>query len=948
MRPTLFIPKTEVGQAGRTVLRPASVFGFILGAGLLAAALPVAGAAAELRPVDLRCEYAVNPVGVDAPQPRLFWKLESTRRGARQTAYQVRAATTAARLEAGEADLWDSGKVESPATGHIRYAGRPLASSRQVFWQVRVWDGQGAASPWSDVACWITGVMTAADWQAGWISAGDGRVTPGRGLPLFRNRFVVEKPVARAVVHVCGLGQFDLFLDGHKVGDHFLDPAWSVYEKTVYYTTFDLTGALARPGEHIFGVMLGKGFYHTAGDRRVHGVRANRPLKLILQARLFFADGTERVIASDASWKTAEGPITHSAILGGEDHDARKLPPGWAEPAFDDSAWTPARETAGPGGAMRAALAPPMKAHEVFPPVRVDEPQPGVFVYDFGQNASAVPRLRVRGQAGQQVKLTPAEQRHGMTPRRNDGRGPVNQAGVGRPNYFEYTLRSGGAEIWTPQFSYSGFQYLQVEGAVPAGHPNPEGKPVVEALASLHVRNAAPVAGRFACSHPLFNRIDRLVDWAVRSNLGHVLTDCPHREKLGWLEVAYLMGPSIAGRYDLARFYAKVARDIADSQRGDGLVPTVAPAYPKFEGGFAYTPEWGAAAVVVPWQLYEWYGDREALEAGLPTMRRLADFMERTAQDLVPLAGLGDWYDYGHGKPVGASQFTPPELTAMATFYRCAEIVARAEETLQRFGHPEDPGHYDRLSDRIAGAFERRWFNGANGLKHAGSPQTANAMALCLGLGKQSPAYPHLLDQIVADIRARGNQQTAGDIGHWYLLQTLARNGRSDVIFDLTARTNLGGYSFIVNNGWTSMPEAWDADTGASMNHCMLGHIQEWFLGWVAGIRLEPVPSPRGAAFLIEPWPVGDLTWARGEWESLPGRIVSEWRTEAGRFRSDVTVPANAVALVRLPARADDRVLESGRPIAQVSEIRHLGPAAHGRQEYLVEGGDYRFEVVPR
>lgn len=921
---------------------------FIFGARLLMAILPAVGAVADLRPVDPRCEYAVNPVGVDAPRPRLFWKLESPRRGARQTAYQVRAATSARGLEAGEADLWDSGKVESAATCHIRYAGKPLTSSQRVFWQVRVWDQQGLVSPWSEPARWTTGIMTAQDWRANWISAGDGKVTPGRGLPLFRKHFLVEQPVTRAVIHVCGLGQFDLFLDGRKPGDHFLDPAWSVYEKTVYYTTFDLTDALARPGEHVFGVMLGKGFYNTVGDRRVHGVNADRPLKLILQAHLVFADGREQVIVSDASWKTTEGPVTHSAILGGEDHDARKLPSGWAEPAFEDSAWAPANETSGPGGALRAALAPPMKVHEALSPVRVDEPQPGVFVYDFGQNVSAVPRLYVRGRAGQKVKLTPAEQRHGMTPRRNDGRGLVNQAGVGQPNYFEYTLRGGDTESWTPQFSYTGCQYLQVEGAVPTGHPNPENKPVLEALETLHVRNAAATVGRFECSNPLFNRIDRLVDRAVRSNLGHVLTDCPHREKLGWLEVAYLMGPSIAGRYDVARFYAKIARDVADSQCEDGLVPTVAPAYPKFEGGFAYTPEWGAAAVVVPWQLYEWYGDRETLAAGLPTMRRLVDFMERTAKDLVPRAGLGDWYDYGHGKPVGASQFTSPELTAMATFCRCAEIVARAEALLQHFSHPKEPRHYEKLRARVAGAFERRWFDGTNGLKHAGSPQTANAMALCLDLGKQSPAYPRLLDQIVADIRARGNQQTAGDIGHWYLLQALACNGRSDVIFDLTARTNLGSYGFIVDSGWTSMPEAWDADTGASMNHCMLGHIQEWFLGWVAGVRLEPVPSPRGEAFLIEPWPVGDLTWARGEWESLRGRIISDWRIEEGRFRLRATVPANAVARVRLPVREGDRVLESGRPIGQVSEVRHLGPAAHERQEYLVEGGEYRFEVIPR
>jgi alpha-L-rhamnosidase len=461
----------------------------------------------------------------------------------------------------------------------------------------------------------------------------------------------------------------------------------------------------------------------------------------------------------------------------------------------------------------------------------------------------------------------------------------------------------------------------------------------VEELLSVHVRNAAPIVGQFECSNPLFNQIDRIIDWAVRANLAHVLTDCPHREKLGWLEVSYLMGPSIAGRYDIASFYSKVARDCADSQQPDGLVPTVAPAYPSFTGGFAYTPEWGVAAVVNPWLLYQWYGDQSILQTSYRTMKSFLDYLNNTSKDFVPVPGLGDWYDYGHGKPVGPSQFTPPELSAMATFYRGARIVA---DTARLLGRPEEARRYDTLSDQIARAFNNRYFDGRNEYKNLGSPQTANSMALSLGL------VPHqheqaVLDRLVRDIRARGNQQTAGDIGHWYLLQALAERGRSDVICDMTTRTNLGSYGFIVHNGWTSMPEAWDANTGASMNHCMLGHIQEWFLGWVAGIRPDPA-APGFRRFLIQPHPVGDLTWTRASYHSIHGTIRTAWRKAEGSFTLKLTVPPNTTATVSLPAAAAEQVREGGQPLAERNGVRllRLDP---GRAVLAVQSGNYELSA---
>lgn len=755
-------------------------------------------------------------------------------------------------------------------------------------------------------------------------------------MPLFRREFVVSQPVRRALLHVCGLGHHEVYLDGRKVGDHFLDPPWTDYAKTVHYVTHDVTDRL-RPGRHALGVMLGKGFFNTAADRRVHGVHRREPLRLGLQLHVWYRDGREEVVVSDPRWRTAPGPITHCTILGGEDHDARLEPAGWTRAGFDDRAWSPALPTNGPGGRLRAAFAPPLKEQEVFRPVRIDEPEPGVFVYDFGQNASAVPRLRIRGAAGQLVRLTPAEQRHGMSPRRNDGRGRVNPAGVGRPNYWQYTLRGDWVETWQPRFSYSGFQYLEVIGAVPRGHPNPRGLPVVEELVSVHVRNDARRVGRFECSEPLWNAIDRIIERAVQANLSHVLTDCPHREKLGWLEVPYLMGPAIAGRYDVASFYRKIARDCADAQQPDGSVPTVAPWYPRFGGAFDYTPEWGAAAVLVPWLLYRWYDDRSILAEQFETMRRFVDFMEQTSTNLVPRAGLGDWYDYGE-ETRGPSQFTPPELTAMATFYRCARVVADAAGVLGRAGDRE---RYAALAERIRAAFNREWFDGRSEYRHLGSPQCAHAMALVLGLVPEG-CEAAVLERLLADIRQRGYQQTAGDVGHPYLLEALARFGRHEVIHAMTVRTNRGSYGFIVQNGWTTLPEAWDAETGASMNHCMLGHIQQWFMEHVAGIRADP-EVPGGARWIVAPQLVGGLTWARAEHASIRGPVRVQWERRQNRFRLQVEVPPNTVAEVWVPASSAETVAESGQPATRAPGVRSL-PVVGNRARFEVGGGRYRFE----
>jgi alpha-L-rhamnosidase len=721
---------------------------------------------------------------------------------------------------------------------------------------------------------------------------------PGVGLPVFKKSFSVDRKVENALVHVTGLGHFELFLNGKKVGQNFLDPAWSVYEKTAYYQTFDI-GELLRQGENEFRIMVGKGFYNTQGDRRVHGVSNWGTLMAILEARLQFRDGTEQLIRTDDSWEVGNGPITHSSILAGSDYDARLA---------DPQVWLKAA-VASAEGTLRVAESPSMALFERLTPVKnPDEPEPGFFVYDFGENLSSIPVIQVRGKRGATVRVTPAEQRHQQTGRQNNGTGRVNQAGVGRPNYYEYTLKGEGSEQWQPQFTYGGFQYLEISGAVPEGFPNPDQLPVVEKLEAVHVRNSARTVGSFDCSNPLFVAIDRMIDRSVRSNLAHVLTDCPTREKLGWLEVSYLMGPSIAMRYDLSRLYAKVARDVRESQGDDGIMYTVGPNYPIFKKHFRYTPEWGAAGVIIPWQLYTWYGDERVLSESFGAMKRFVDYMKNTGENLVPKAGLGDWYDYGHGKGSGPAKFTAPELTAMATFYRCARIVASTAEVL---GNNIEAESYRKLSDNIRTRFNEEFYQGNGEYKNNGSPQTANAMALITGLCEPENEEA-VMQAIIADLKKRDYQQTAGDIGFHYLVEALGCFGHNDIVHKIANRREEGSYGHILDLGWNSLPEAWDANTGASMNHCMLGHIQQWFSRDVLGIR-QAEDSIAFRDIIIRPAFEIDLEWAKGHYDALPGRISVDWKKKECECTLKVSIPANTSAKVYLPAKDPTTIRESGK-----------------------------------
>lgn len=902
---------------------------------------------------ELRCEQSQRPLAVDPAGPRLSWQLNADRRGCLQSAYRILVADSPVALADDNGNVWDSGKVFSDRSVLVPYGGPALQPGKAYCWKVQAWDADGNLSPWSLPASFGTGLMSMQDWNgAKWIAMEpdvdslkciegntgkwkdggpvfDKPVAPYK-LPQLRREFTATKPVKRAMAYICGLGQFEMFLNGEKVGDHFLDPAWTKFDKEAQYVAFDITGEL-RDGKNAVGVMLGNGYYHTPHGRYLKLLFSYGAPKMICKLQIEYADGTAQTVVSDDKWRASESPVTFSSIYGGEDYDASAVQPGWAEPGFDDRKWKKAVLTQGAGVKLIPQISEPLKVMERIPTVRRFRAANGNWVYDLGQNASGIVQLTVRAVTPQSIKLIPGELI-------NDD-STVNQRASGAPFYHVYTARGdGSSETWHPQFTYYGFRYVEVEGAVPVGESNPGALPEVIDITGLHTRNSAAQVGTFACSDPLFNKIHTLIDWAVRSNMASVLTDCPHREKLGWLEVTHLMGGSIQYRYDISRLYAKQVNDMRTAQHANGMVPTIAPQYVTFSPDFIDTPEWRSAFVIIPWNLYEWYGDLAPLRDNYERMKRYVDYLGSRADNHIVAYGLGDWYDIGPDRP-GYAQLTSNGVTATAIYYQDVKILERVARLL---GKEADVRKYAALASDIKRAFNEKFFDKKT-LKYDRDSQTANSIALHMDLVE--PQYKAVVRQnLIDDIRRRGNALTAGDVGYRYVLRALEENDASEVIYDMNSRYDVPGYGYQLAHGATCLTESWQAYREVSNNHCMLGHLMEWLYSGLGGIRQSP-GSAGYKEIVIRPQVVGDIHSAAVSFRSPYGLIRSEWSDSPQQYRQRVEIPANTTALVYLPAVDPAAVSESGVPLGEVPglSVRERG------KDYLavaVGSGIYDFRVA--
>lgn len=891
------------------------------------AALVSLCADAKLTVTRLTCNYQGVPVTADDGGSidqtaittggiRLGWQMTADTNGERQSAYEITICENVTNKK-----VYTTGKVKSSQSQLVNVpALKP--NTHGYYWQVRVWNEKGEASDLSKKqeirvvpekidAEWI-GAITRKDaklpygrfpnsvfkkdsFRTKWA---DVDTLSARSIILRKGFDTGRKRITDAVVYVCGLGHYRLNINGATVGDAEFAPVWSEYDKTVYYNVFDVTDLITAGGNAV-SVLLGNGMFNVQRMGRYSKLQTSfGPPQMLLRLEINYADGTRQVIKSGDDWKYSLSPITFNSIYGGESYDARLEQQGCCKAGFDDSGWRKAVVTEGPKGRLTPQTVQPVRIMERYgikswKPIPADslasaskstkrEIHQSAFVADMGQNLAGFPEITVSGKRGQKVTLIVAEK---LT-----RQGACDQRQTGRQHYYEYTLKGDGTdETWHPHFSYYGFRYIQVEGAVLEGQPNPDGLPVLKRLNSCFIYNSAEEVSSFECSNPLFTDTHRLIERAERSNMQGVLTDCPHREKLGWLEQDHLCGPSLLYNYDMTRYAPKVIRDITDTQKADGMVPTTAPQYISFGNLFDDSPEWGSTLVILPFMYYDQYGDSTLITDNYEPMRRYVDYLTTRADNGIVSHGLGDWYDYGPWR-AGFSKNTPVPLVATAHYIFDLQLLVRAARMT---GRTADASKYSAMLDKTVESFNREFFKPDSCTYGTGS-QTSNALPLYLGLtggNKQG-----VLASLVNDIKEHGTRLTTGDVGNRYLFQTLAQNGLNELLYTMLNHYETPGYGFQLRHGATTLTEQWDPNQGSSLNHFMMGQIDEWLFKTLAGIQNQP--GTHGLRhLLIQPTLVGDLQYVKASTHSLYGKIS----VDCTRTSLTVEIPVGSDATVVLP-----------------------------------------------
>ncbi len=887
----------------------------------------------------LRCEYRENPLGIDQTRPRLSWQLQARVRGRRQSAYHILVADDPDRLHVGQANLWDSGKVESQQSLHVVYGGKPLASRRHCYWTVRVWDEEGRRSSWSPSAEWEMGLLRSTDWIARWID--DGCEPPAHDqdyyeddpAPFMRRAFQIAGQVRSARLYITGLGLYESWINGTRVGDAVLDPLWTNFSKRVFYATYDVTD-LIHDGENVLGVTLGNGWFNPLPMRmwgylnlREH-LTVGRPM-LLAQLEIELEDGSRQIIASDEQWKTTGSPILRNNIYLGEKYDARLESPGWNQPGYDDSAWRPVSQADGVSGGLQCRPVQPIRVLGTLLPASRSEPQPGVYLFDFGQNFAGWVRLKIQGPRGASVRLRFGELKNPdgtlnvMTSVCGQIKSP-GKAGPGAPAVAEqadtYILRGGDVEMYTPRFTFHGFRYVEV-----TGYP---GVPAMDAVEGSVLGCDIDPVGSFECSSDELNRIHTMVRQTFRSNLFGVQSDCPHRERFGYGGDIVATCEAFLMDFDMSSFYPKVITDFADAARPDGGLTTTAPCVGVGSAGLTNDSGPIGWQIVHPRllrEVFRHYGDRRILEEQYETARRWIEFVRANTDGLIVNRGLSD-HESLEAKPI--------RTTSTGFFFEGARLVSELATIL---GRDDDARRYAALATDIQKAFVDELCDGKVGIVENGG-QAAQATALYHDL---LPARyrPAVFKRLLSQLQLRDWKLSTGIFGTNYVLAVLTRMGRNDLACRIVTDTRFPGWGFMLERGATTLWEHWAfSDDVYSHNHPMFGSVDTWFYRGLAGIA----PDRHAVGFdkvVFRPEPVDGVSWVRARYDSIRGPIVSDWAVRDGTFDLEIELPVGVTGEVFLPERCDlSGARESGQPLGEAACVEVVN-SRHLR----VASGHYRF-----
>ena len=884
---------------------------------------------AQVQLKNLLCENLTNPIGIDVLKPRLSWQLHSDKKNVLQTAYELRVGNSAD-IEQDKNIIWRSGRVGSSQSLYVPYKGAALQSGKRYYWQVRVWDKENTASAWSAPAFWEMGLLQPADWKAKWIVPGYREDTLMRPSPYLRKPFMASKKIESARLYITSQGLYEAFINGKRVGDCYLTPGWTSYNKRLQYQVFDVTD-LAQQGNNAIGVMLGSGWYRgSLAWEKNYNIYGNS-LALLAQLQISYTDGTSELVVTDESWKSATGAISYSEIYHGETHDARNEKQGWTTAQFNDVGWTGVQAKDQSKNLLIATYNEPIRKHEIFKPVKIFTTPKGEKVVDFGQNLVGWVQLNVKGNKGDSIKIYHAEVLD------KEGNFYTTNLRAARQENI-YILKGEGEESFEPHFTFQGFRYVRIEGF--PGEIKPEN------LTAVAVYSDMKPTGSFVSSNALINQLQHNIQWGQKGNFLDVPTDCPQRdERLGWTGDAQVFSRTASYNMDVKNFFSKWLKDISADQREDGAVPYVIPnVLGKNAAGSA---GWADVITIIPWNMYLAYGDTSVLQEQDESMKEWVGFMQKNSTNNLWNKGFhfGDWLFY---RPFddndGRSAVTDKYLISQCFFAHSTQLLINSAKVL---GKTADIKKYSDLLKNIKDAFLKEYVTPSGRL--VSSTQTAYVLALNFDMLPES-MRASAAKRLAENVASYNNHLTTGFLGTPYLCHVLSRFGYTDVAYKLLMQETYPSWLYPVKMGATTIWERWDGQKPDStfqtpgmnsFNHYAYGAIGDWMYRVVAGIdTYESAPGYK--KIKIKPFIGGGLTDVAANYETDYGLVSSQWKLNGKQVRFSVEIPANTSATVYVPATDANAVKMDGKALAA------SGAKTTGKEkEYvIVELGSGKYEFT--
>ena len=894
---------------------------------LVAASFIYTAGFAQLNVSHLQVENQVNPMGVDIPHPRFSWQLNSPKRNIMQVAYEIKVSAAD-----GKGSSWNSGKVASGQSVHVEYAGPQLKEANKYYWQVRVWASNGQAAAWSAPAQWQMGILSPAGWKAKWIEAGYAEDSINRPSPQFRKQFAVEKKIKSATAFITSHGLYEAFLNGRRIGDTWLTPGWTSYNKRLQYQVYDVTQYL-QSDKNTVGVALGSGWYRGTlawnGNKNSYG----RALALLFQLQITYTDGSTENVLSDESWRSAVGAIQSSEIYNGEVIDARQEKSGWMINNYDDSKWAGVITKTFDNSILTSTVNEAVKKHETFKALQIITTPKGERVIDFGQNLVGFVMVKIKGNAGDKIIIQHAE--------------VLDKAG----NFYTenlrsakqentYILKGGGEEYFEPHFTFQGFRYIKITGFTGIIKP--------EDFTAVALYSDMPETGNFTCSNPLLNQLQHNIQWGQKGNFLDVPTDCPQRdERLGWTGDAQVFSRTAAYNMQVENFFSKWLKDIAADQLPNGSVPYVVPNV--LGAGAAGSAGWADAATIIPWNMYLCYGDKKILEQQYASMKAWVGYMQQQSRKDLWNTGFhfGDWLFYRpNDDNDGKSAITDKYLIAQCFYAQSTQLVINAAKVL---GNNQDVDKYTILLDKIKAAFLKEYVTPTGRLVSAS--QTAYVLALQFDMLPES-LRAQAAERLVQNIKDYNNHLTTGFLGTPHLCHVLTRFGYTGIAYTLLLQETYPSWLYPVKMGATTIWERWDGQKPDSsfqtpgmnsFNHYSYGAIGDWMYRVIAGIDTYD-DAPGYKHIKIMPHLGGNLSYANADLQTGYGMVRSHWKLEKLSLILDVEVPANTTATLYIPATENEIIKEGGQLLGQDKNMM-ISQTLNDYKVIDISSGIYHFTV---